>query len=134
MPREYTRVSAITYRDPAQSTTDTIFIRFTLALDTSLQFTTHLAWEDYPTFPDKCPNEEVEYMIACIVHRIHSLTEGKVINSREKRLSCVAMIFNSCPVEGMNLSENMQLTSNQICFKRHGSYTSRFCESTCWCM
>ena len=102
MPREYTRVSAIMYRDPAQSTTNTIFIRFTLAIDTSLQFTTQLAWECYPTFPEKCTNEEIECVITNIVPRVYSLKQGKVTNSRERRLSCAAMIFNSCPIEGMD--------------------------------
>ena len=100
MTREYTQVSATFYRDPLQSTTDTVYVNFTLALDTSLQFHTALAWEDFPTFPDKAPNEEVDGVVPMIIPRVDTLLQERIINSRESRLSCECMIFNTAPIEG----------------------------------
>jgi hypothetical protein len=75
MTREYTQASAIFYRDPLQSTTDTVYVNFTLALDTSLQFHTTLAWEDFPTFPEKAPNEEVDGVVPIIIPRVDTLLQ-----------------------------------------------------------
>lgn len=102
MPKEYTQVGANYFRDPKNSTTDTVFVNFVLALDTSIIFPSVLAWEDFPQFPPKAPAEEVNGVVPTIAPKPYGLAREVLINELETRLSYPSMIFGSLPIEGID--------------------------------
>jgi hypothetical protein len=59
MPTEYTRVCAHYFRDRLVSTTNSVTVLLTLALDTPVQFGTSLAWETFQTYPPRAQFEVV---------------------------------------------------------------------------
>lgn len=102
MPREYTQASAMFFRDARLSTTDTVLVNMTLALDTSILFPTVLAWEDFSTGPPKCPAEEVEGYIPAIVSPPVMLLTELLISPLDGRISETASLFSTTPEEGID--------------------------------
>ena len=102
MPREYTQACAIFFRDARLSTTDTVLINMTLALDTSILFPTVLAWEDFSTGPPKCPAEEVEGYVPMLTSPAMALLTEPLVSPLDGRISETASIFGTIPEEGVD--------------------------------
>jgi len=102
MEREYTQAAAVFFRDPRLSTTDTVFVNMTFALDTSIINPTVLAWEDFATNPPKNTAEEVEGYIPALVAPPGVLLLEALISPIDERMSETAALFSTIPEEGID--------------------------------
>ena len=102
MFREYTQAAAIFFRDGRLSTTDMVFVNVTMALDTTIIFSTTLAWEDFSQQPPMCVAEEVRPYIPPKVARPGTILVEELISPIDERMSQVAALFGKIPDEGLD--------------------------------
>eukprot|EP00606_Chrysophyceae_sp_TOSAG23-5_P001341 GSChrysophyteH2.ASY1.ANO1.566.1 assembled CDS len=102
MSREYTQACASFYRDPKVSTTDTVLVNMTLALDTSQQFPVVLAWEDFSQLPPKCVAEEIDGVVPAILAKPDTLCIEALISPLDQRSSETAGVFTTIPEPGVD--------------------------------
>eukprot|EP01038_Epipyxis_sp_PR26KG_P007229 gene7229-9860_t len=106
---EYTQASARYFRDSKLSSTDTVLVNMTYALDTAILLPTIVAWEYFSTFPTIALAEEIddncqEISIPILTNAIpNALIYSEPLDSPlEKRMSDTIIIFQSTPREGID--------------------------------
>ncbi len=109
MYREYTQASALFFRDAKLSTTDTVLVNMTLALDTSLLFPKQLAWEDFSQSPPLAVAEEIDGMVPALVSAPLTLTLEALLSPIDVRPSQLASLFATLPEEVRVLEGSVSL-------------------------
>jgi len=101
-PLEFTQAAARFYREQRLTSSQSIFVNMTFALDTSLLFDPVIAWEDFSSFPAPSPAEEVDGVVPVLTAPPASLLAEALTSPLETRQSSTVMIFTSLPVEGVD--------------------------------
>jgi hypothetical protein len=99
---EYTQAASRYFRDKRDTSSKSILVNMTFALDTSLLFQPLYAWEDFSSFPAPTPAEEVDGTIPSLSVVPKKLQTEALDSPIETRLSEPVMIFTSLPVEGVD--------------------------------
>lgn len=102
LDKERTSIAANFFRNPQISSTDSIFVNLTLALDTPVLFPLKLAWEIEYLGPMKSPHCPVEGSIVSIIPKPLTLFTNPVKSLLESRLCPRILIFNTAPYEGLD--------------------------------
>ena len=102
---EFTRVAARFFRDSRISTSDSVLVNLTLCMDSSMVFSTMLAWEDFSSHPPATPGEEVSPAIPMICNRgvkgdRLALLRTSVDSPLSERVSPTVVIFSTTPCNG----------------------------------
>jgi hypothetical protein len=90
------------FRNAHMSTTDSVLVNMTMALDTALLFPALLAWEDYSTFPIPAPAEEAALQVPSLCLPSHSLRTTSLRSPIQDRMSYTVTVFATLPVEGVD--------------------------------
>lgn len=101
-PVEYTQAAARFFREPRATSSRSILVNMTFALDTSLLFDPVLAWEAFSSYPAPTPAEEVDGVIPALTAPPNTLRGEALVSPIEQRLSAPVMIFAAIPVEGVD--------------------------------
>eukprot|EP01034_Spumella_vulgaris_P029963 gene29963-37102_t len=99
---ECSQAAARMFRDPHLSTTDSVLVNMTMALDSALLFPSLLAWEDYSTFPVAAPAEESPPHVPLYCAPPNSLRLHTLRSPIQDRMSYTVTVFGSLPVEGVD--------------------------------
>jgi hypothetical protein len=97
-----TQVAANFFRDFEHSSTNTIFVHLSLALDYSLLFQPLLVMESFSQLPPPTVADDPPEVIACTVLKNTMISREYLASPIEKRLSKTIIIFESYPREGMD--------------------------------
>jgi hypothetical protein len=97
-----TQVAANFFRDFEHSSTNTIFVHLSLALDYSLLFQPLLVMESFPQLPPPTVADDPPEVIPCTVLKNTMILREYLASPIEKRLSKTIVIFESYPTEGMD--------------------------------
>jgi hypothetical protein len=124
-PFEYTQAAARFFRDARATSTHSVLVNMTFALDTSLLFDPLTAWEDYSSYPPPTPAEEVDGTIPALTVPPVTLLSEALNSPLEQRVSNTVMVFTSLPVEGVDF---MPLDTPTLPkgFKRHVPTKNRY--------
>lgn len=101
-PVEYTQAAARFFREQRATSSQSILVNMTFALDTSLLFDPVIAWEAFSSYPAPTPAEEVDGVIPVLTAPPTTLRSEALASPIEERLSAPVMIFASIPVEGVD--------------------------------
>lgn len=115
--REKTQVAANFFRDSIRSTTDSILVNMTLALETAIIFEKVFAWESFSQVPVAYTGEEAKPFPSVFSEKAVILTQEKLKSPIEKRPSNTVVIFESFPVEGVDYLPKDEL-HKPVGFKR----------------
>mmetsp|Transcript_21478 Transcript_21478/g.31157 ORF Transcript_21478/g.31157 Transcript_21478/m.31157 type:complete len:1761 (-) Transcript_21478:200-5482(-) len=103
--KERTQASAIFYRNPQVSSTDTVLVNLTLALDTSVLSLPSLAWEGHPENPPATIHNPADGVVPMISPFPKTLTATPVKTIYDSLTTPVVHIFSTTPIEGMDYPE-----------------------------
>ena len=101
-PQEYTQAAARYYREQRESSSHSILVNLTFALDISLLFDPLLAWEAFSSYPTPSPAEEVDGTIPPLTCPPRVLSAEALVSPLQERLSATVMVFAALPVEGVD--------------------------------
>jgi hypothetical protein len=100
--RERTQIAANFFRDSEVSSTDSVILLMSLALDTPILVPTSLAWEDFSEEPAKMPGEVADGVVPAIVSRPNAILKEHLVSPLTDRFSFQAAIFSHLPTEGVD--------------------------------
>lgn len=100
--KERTRPSTHYFRDPELSTTNSILMVTSLALDTPILLPTTTAWEAFTEMPAKCPGETADGVIPLLYSTPKNLLIEPLHSPLTERMSFMTAIFSTIPIEGMD--------------------------------
>ena len=123
--KERTQSSASFFRDSETSSTNSVQVLMTLALDTPILVPTTTAWEDFSEAPAKVPGETADGVIPPVVARPKALYLDRLVSPITQRLTFPVAIFNTLPIEGV---DHLPLTSPTLPegMQRHWPYRNKF--------
>ena len=101
-PKEYTQAAVKLYRETRASSTKSVLVNVTYALDSSKKFPVVIANENFSTFPQHYPAEEIDQLIPVITIRPLNLLSQKLVSPVETRLSSTMLVFSSIGIEGVD--------------------------------
>ena len=101
-PVEYTQAAARFFRELRATSSHSILVNMTFALDTSLLFDPLLAWEAFSSYPAPTPAEEADGVVPALTSPPATLRSEVLESPIEQRLSAPVMIFAAIPVEGVD--------------------------------
>jgi hypothetical protein len=104
--KERTQPAAIYYRNPQMSSTDTVLINLTLALDTPVLITPFLAWELYPESPPSTIHDPADGVVPLITIYPHTLLSDEMVSFFDKQTTPIVHIFNTTPIEGLDYPDH----------------------------
>jgi hypothetical protein len=101
---EYTQAAARFFRDKRRSSTDTVLVNMTFALDTALLFPSVIAWENFSSYPSPCPYEVAECAPAATMMTCHpkTLLNTPLESPIDIRYAHTIMILSTIPSEGID--------------------------------
>ena len=100
--KERTQAAAIYYRNSQISSTDTVLVNLTLALDTPILTTPFLAWEMHAEHPPATISDPVDGVIPNLATYPHSLLREEIISSFDKQTTPIVHIFTTTPIAGID--------------------------------
>lgn len=100
--QERTQASAIFYRNPQVSSTNTVLVNLTLALDTSVLSLPTLSWEPYAENPVSTAHDPVDGVVPMCSPHPYSLIASPLVSTFDKQTTPVVHIFTTTPVEGQD--------------------------------
>lgn len=100
--KNFTQAAAVFFRDSTISTTNTILVNMTLALDVALLFPTGIAWEAHSTYPSASSNVEADGIIPELVGEFELLVRERLLSPIDERASYTTVSFCNIPVEGFD--------------------------------
>jgi hypothetical protein len=103
--RERTQASAIYFRNPQISSTDTVLVNLTLALDTSILNLPALAWDPSHENPPKTIHDPADGIVPKVTAYPATLLSKPVRSILETRTTPVQRIFNTAPCETFDYPE-----------------------------
>lgn len=103
-PPFISQVAAKYFRDPHQSTTNSVLVHVSLALEDPLVFLPQIAWEDFQLPPNRAPNEEVLPVVSSYHQPAGILLLTPLESPLEMRLSPCTFVYSSITVEGVDCS------------------------------
>ena len=123
--RERTQLAANFFRDQEVSSTDSVMVLMTLALDTPILVPTSIAWEDFSEEPVKMPGEVADGVVPAIVSRPKALLNEPLVSPITDRMSFQVAIFSYLPIEGV---DHIELTSPMLPdgMQRHWPYRNKY--------
>jgi hypothetical protein len=98
----FTQACANFFRDANISSTDSVLVYLTLALDAPTLFGTVLSWENDSSMPPRWPLEYIDNTVPEVSAQPVALLETPLVNPLETRLSLLAMVFSTTPLEGVD--------------------------------
>lgn len=119
---EKTQVGAAYFRDALKSSTDSILVNLTLALETAILSGNETSWtamETFAQYPAPSVGEEVQPNIPPLfLQPISLLLKEHLKSPLEQRLSNLVMIFSKTPIEGIDYISREE-HRHPIGFKRY---------------
>ena len=100
--RERTRPSTHYFRDPECSTTNSVLMVTSLALDTPILLPTISAWEAFTEMPAKCPGEITDGVVPSLYSSPKKLLIEPLHSPLTERMSFMTAILGTVPTEGMD--------------------------------
>lgn len=123
--RERTQIAANFFRDSEVSSTDSVMILMSLALDTPILVPTSLAWEDFSEEPAKMPGEVADGVVPVIVSRPNAILKEQLVSPLTDRLSFQAAIFSHLPTEGVDYI-NLSTPTFPDGMQRHWPFRNKY--------
>ena len=121
--KERTQASSIFYRNPQVSSTNTVLVNLTLALDTSVLSLPSLAWEPHPEQPAPAPHDPADGVVPLCSPYPFTLTSTPLVSLFDKQTTPVVHIFTTTPTEGQDFPELEPIRSRRkkspVGFMRH---------------
>ena len=98
--RERSRPSTHYFRNPELSTTNSVMMVMSMALDTPILLPSMTAWEAFTEMPDKCPGETADGVIPVLYSSPNNLLKEPLHSPLTERMSFMSAIFSTLPIEG----------------------------------
>lgn len=95
-----TRASAIYFRDAKLSSSDSVLVRLTVAMDSPCLIKVEIAWETASISPDRSPHEDPLPHVSQLIARPTALLAAKLISPLDPRMSVPAAIVSTIAEEG----------------------------------
>lgn len=99
---ERTQTSAVFFRNARLSSTDSVLVNMTLALDTPVMVEPSLCFGEGVVMPSRMPAEEYDAVIPFLLSKPGTLLREPLKSPIEERLSFPSAIFNTMPIEGID--------------------------------
>jgi hypothetical protein len=104
--KERTQAAAIYYRNPQMSSTDTVLVNLTLALDTPVLITPFLAWELHAEYPPATIHDPADGVVPLITVYPHTILSEDMVSFFDKQTTPIVHIFNTTPIEGLDYPDH----------------------------
>lgn len=118
--KEYTQASARFFRNKQVSSSNSVLVNMTFALDTAKLFPCQTAWEDFSHYPIPNPAEEVLPYVPMLSVPPYVLMSEALDSPIDQRPSKSVMVFCTVPVEGQDFPP-LDMPSKPDGFQRHVS-------------
>jgi hypothetical protein len=122
--KERTQAAAIFSRNSQLSSTDTILVNLTLALDTPVLISPFLAWEIDSEDPPGTIHDPADGVIPMITTSPQSLLKNEIISSFDQQTTPIVHIFNTTPIAGIDYPDPEPYRGSGVLKKRNpGGFT-----------